>query len=105
MKLLGEKKVCISVIIPVYNTEQYLIQCIESVLKQSFREYEIILVDDGSGDSSSKICDKYAHNHDNIFAYHKENEGLGPTRNYGVCKAVGEYITFLDSGEIGRAHV
>lgn len=99
MKLLGEKKVCISVIIPVYNTEQYLIQCIESVLKQSFREYEIILVDDGSGDSSSKICDKYAHNHDNIFAYHKENEGLGPTRNYGVCKAVGEYITFLDSDD------
>lgn len=95
----NEKKISISVIIPVYNTEKYLKKCIESVLKQSFREYEIILVDDGSTDASGEMCDKYAHEYENVHAFHKENEGLGPTRNYGVSRAVGEYITFLDSDD------
>lgn len=89
----------ISVIIPVYNVEKTLSRCIESVLNQTFKDFEIILVDDGSPDNSGKICDEYAEKYDFIRVIHKENEGLGPTRNRGVKEALGKYIYHCDSDD------
>lgn len=89
----------ISVIIPVYNVENYLEECLESVLKQTYKDYEVLMVDDGSTDISGKICDRYADYYDNFHTVHKKNEGLGPTRNVGVQHAKGEYIAFLDSDD------
>ncbi len=89
----------LSIIVPVYNVEKYLKRCIESLLTQENLKYEIILVDDGSTDSSYKICDTYADKYDIITTYQKENEGLGLTRNYGLHKAKGKYILFVDSDD------
>lgn len=94
-----EIKGLISVIIPVYNVEAYLRECIDSVLSQTYKNYEIILVDDGSTDSSPEICDKYASEHENIRVVHKENKGLSHTRNMGLTVAHGEYVYFLDSDD------
>lgn len=89
----------ISVIIPVYNVEKYLRKCIESVLNQSFRNYEIILVDDGSTDSSGLICDEYSSKYDFITVIHKANGGLSQARNRGIDTSVGDYIIFIDSDD------
>lgn len=89
----------ISIIIPVYNVEKYLKDCIDSILMQSMQDYEIILVDDGSTDRSGAICDEYASKKENIFAYHKENGGPSDARNLGISKANGEYIVFVDSDD------
>lgn len=89
----------ISIIVPIYNTEDYLRDCIESILRQKLNCIQIILVDDGSNDNSGKICDEYAAKYENIFVYHIDNQGLGPARNYGVSKASGKYILFLDSDD------
>lgn len=89
----------LSIIVPVYNVEKYLKRCIESLLTQEKLEYEIILVDDGSADMSHEICDIYADKYDIITTYHKENEGLGLTRNYGLHRAKGKYILFVDSDD------
>lgn len=89
----------VSVIIPVYNVEQYLRRCIDSVLAQEYDNIEIILVDDGSTDNSPLICDEYNKNYANVKAFHKENGGLSSARNYGIENAKGEYITFLDSDD------
>lgn len=89
----------ISVIIPIYNTEKYLDECIESVVNQSVEDLEIILVDDGSTDASPDICDKWVKQDKRIKAIHKDNEGLGYTRNRGLEVAQGEYISFLDSDD------
>ncbi|NJE45754.1 glycosyltransferase [Massilimicrobiota sp. SW1139] len=89
----------ISVVVPVYNVEKYLEECIESILKQVYTNYEIILVDDGSTDSSGNICDFYALNFPNIQVIHKNNEGLGMARNTGIERAKGDYITFIDSDD------
>ncbi len=89
----------ISVIIPVYNVEKYLRECIDSVLSQSYKNYEIILVDDGSMDNSGKICDEYAGEYEKITVIHKENSGPSKTRNMGLAVAKGEYIYFLDSDD------
>lgn len=88
----------ISVIIPVYNVEEYLRECVDSVLSQTYENYEIILIDDGSTDNSGKICDEYAGNN-KITVVHKENGGLSDTRNKGLELAKGEYIYFLDSDD------
>ncbi len=88
----------ISVIIPVYNVEEYLRECVDSVLSQTYENYEIILVDDGSTDNSGKICDEYAENN-KITVVHKENGGLSDARNKGLALAKGEYIYFLDSDD------
>lgn len=88
-----------SFIVPIYNTEQYLKQCVESILAQSLSDYEILLIDDGSLDNSGKICDEYAAKHSNIFAFHKENGGLSSARNYGIEKATGEWLVFIDSDD------
>lgn len=89
----------LSIIIPVYNVEQELSKCLESVLEQDYPSIEIIVVDDGSRDSSGFICDKFAHQDSRIRVFHKENGGLSSARNYGISRASGEYITFLDSDD------
>lgn len=89
----------ISVIIPVYNVEDYLSECINSVLGQSYRNFEILLIDDGSTDKSGLICENYARKYKNISVFHKKNSGLGLTRNYGLNRAKGKYITFIDSDD------
>lgn len=88
----------ISVVVPVYNVEKYLRLCIDSILKQSYRDFEIILVNDGSKDSSGDICNEYSR-FDNIRVIHKENEGLGYARNTGIDEAGGDFIVFLDSDD------
>jgi glycosyltransferase involved in cell wall biosynthesis len=89
----------VSVIIPVYNVENYVKKCIDSVLVQRGVIFEIILVDDGSTDGSPQICDEYAQKYDNITVIHKENKGLGLARNSGLDIAKGEYIFFIDSDD------
>lgn len=89
----------ISVVIPVYNTEKYIKTTVKSILKQSFQDYEIILVDDGSTDSSPEICESLAIDHDNIRVFHTENRGAAAARNYGVDVAEGSYIAFVDSDD------
>lgn len=89
----------ISVIVPIYNAEKYLEQCIESILSQTYHEFEIILIDDGSTDSSSTICDKFAELDKRVKVIHKKNEGLVPTRKIGLSHAKGRYITFVDADD------
>ena len=89
----------VSVIIPVYRTEQYLKQCVDSVLSQTYREIEIVLVDDGSPDKSGMICDEYAKNDSRVKVIHKENGGSSSARNAGLYVAQGEYVLFLDSDD------
>ena len=89
----------LSVIIPAYNTERYLQRCVDSVLTSDLRDYEIILVDDGSKDGTGAICDDYAASHSFIKAIHQENRGLPGARNSGFAQASGEYIYFMDSDD------
>ena len=89
----------ISVIVPVYNAKRTLGECIESVLQQTYRDIELILVDDGSADESGEICDTYAKKDRRIKVIHKENGGVSSARNMGIEKAEGEYICFIDSDD------
>lgn len=88
-----------SIIIPIYKVEKYLCECIDSVLKQKFKDYEIILVDDGSPDRCPQICDEYARNNNNIRVIHQTNAGLACARNAGIKEAKGEYIICIDSDD------
>ena len=88
-----------SVIIPVYNVENYLHRCINSILVQEYTDLEILLIDNGSTDSSGSICDTYASEYSNISAYHIENHGVGSARNFGLAKAQGEFICFVDADD------
>lgn len=89
----------VSIIIPVYNAEKYLRRCIESISGQTFRKYEVILVDDGSTDKSPSICDEYASEDIRINVIHKANGGVSSARNAGIAIAKGKYITFIDSDD------
>ena len=89
----------ISVIVPVYNTAQFLPRCIESILSQSFTDFELLLIDDGSTDGSGKICDAYAEKDNRIRVFHKENGGVSSARNLGLDNARGEWVTFVDSDD------
>lgn len=89
----------ISIIIPIYNVEKYLHRCIESILAQTFTNYELILVDDGSPDNCGKICDEYALKDSRIIVIHKENGGVSSARNIGLKHAKGKYIVFCDSDD------
>ena len=89
----------VSVIVPVYNVEQYLEKCLDSLVNQTLKDIEIIVVNDGTPDNSQKIIDKYAKKYKNIKAYIKENGGLSSARNFGIKKANGEYIAFVDSDD------
>lgn len=89
----------ISIVVPVYNSEQYLKQCIESLIGQTISDIEIILVNDGSTDSSLEICEEYAQNDRRIVVISKENEGVAKARRDGIIKAGADYISFLDSDD------
>ena len=94
--MMGEK---ISVIVPVYNVEAYLERCVESILHQTYTNFELILINDGSTDSSGKICDDLANQYENIKVYHIENAGVSNARNLGIQLATGAWITFIDSDD------
>lgn len=89
----------ISIIVPIYCAEDYLNYCIDSILAQSYKNFELILVNDGSTDNSGKICDDYAKKDDRIKVIHKENAGVSSARNTGIENAKGEYILFIDSDD------
>ena len=89
----------ISVVVPIYNTEEYLSYCIESILAQSFMDFELILINDGSTDNSLKICEEYAKKDSRIVVVNKNNEGVTKTRERGVNISRGEWITFVDSDD------
>lgn len=88
-----------SVIIPVYNVEKYIDRCLKSIISQNYDDLEIILIDNGSTDRSGSICDIYANEDANISVYHIENHGVGSARNFGLSKARGEFIYFVDSDD------
>ena len=94
-----KKDVLLTVVIPVYNVEKYLKRCIESILIQEWKNYDILLVDDGSTDNSPQICDDYAKTYDFISVIHKKNGGLSAARNTGISNAEGEYVYFPDSDD------
>ena len=94
--MMGEK---ISVIVPVYNVEAYLERCVESILQQTYANFELILINDGSTDSSGLICDHLASQYENIKVYHIENAGVSNARNMGIQLATGAWITFIDSDD------
>lgn len=89
----------VSIIIPVYNVEQYLAICVDSILMQSYYDFEILLINDGSTDNSPKICDSLAYKDSRIKVFHKSNGGLSDARNYGLLNATGDYVIFLDSDD------
>ena len=89
----------ISIIIPIYNAENYLLRCVDSILEQSYQNLQIILVDDGSTDDSSSICDHYSEKDSRINVIHKRNEGVARARNCGTLHAKGAYIAFIDADD------
>lgn len=93
------KNPIVSVIVPVYNVESYLSQCLDSILKQSFVDFEVILVDDGSKDKSGMICDEYAAKDSRINVFHQSNQGVSKARNVALDYAKGEYIVFMDADD------
>lgn len=93
------EKYKISIVVPVYNVEPYIDRCMQSLLSQSLKEVEIILVDDASPDKCPFLCDEYASQYQNVFVIHKQNAGLGYARNSGIDVARGEYICFIDSDD------
>ena len=89
----------ISVIVPVYNVEKYLNKCVDSILGQTFRDFEVLLVDDGSPDRCPQICDEYARKDSRVRVFHQPNKGVGAARNLGILNIRGGYLTFLDSDD------
>ena len=89
----------ISVIVPVYNADKYLHRCVDSILAQTFTDFEVLLVNDGSTDNSGDICDEYAELDSRVRVFHKENGGVSSARNLGLDNAIGEYVMFIDSDD------
>jgi glycosyltransferase involved in cell wall biosynthesis len=100
MRKMIMREMFVSIIVPVYNVEQYLKECIESILAQTWKNFEVILVDDGSTDSSGKICDEYSQKKEFISVIHKKNGGLSSARNAGIDVAQGDYLAFIDSDDV-----
>lgn len=94
------KKIILTIIIPIYNVKQYLVNCLDSILKQDTSNVEIILIDDGSTDNSGLICDTYEAKFENVKTYHKSNGGLSDARNFGLMRAHGVYVHFFDSDDL-----
>jgi Glycosyltransferases involved in cell wall biogenesis len=94
----------ISIIVPVYKVEEYLDECIQSILKQSYKNLEIILIDDGSPDRCPQLCDEYSNQDKRIRVIHKENGGLSDARNTGILASHGEYLLFIDSDDFWTSH-
>ena len=93
------QKVAISVIIPLYNAELYLPTCLQHILLQTFKDFEVIIVDDGSTDSSGIICDEYAQKDSRIKVFHQKNKGVSAARNFALSKVCGEYVMFIDADD------
>lgn len=89
----------ISIIVPVYNAEKTLNRCVDSILGQTFQNFELLLINDGSTDKSGIICDEYAKQDSRVRTFHKQNEGVSVARNLGIIKSIGKYITFIDSDD------
>ena len=89
----------LSIIVPVYKVEQYIHKCVDSILNQNFKDFELLLVDDGSPDNCGKICDEYAQKDERVKVIHKANGGLSDARNFGMEEAKGEYVSFIDSDD------
>ena len=89
----------ISIIVPVYKVEKYLHKCIDSILSQTFTNYELLLIDDGSPDNSGYICDEYSQLDNRIITFHQINKGVSAARNYGLSKASGKWVTFIDADD------
>ena len=89
-----------SIIVPVYNAEKYLPKCIESIVEQSYRNYEVILIDDGSTDRSGQLCDDFKSGFDNVTVYHQRNKGQSAARNIGISAAKGEFLLFIDADDL-----
>ena len=89
----------VSVVVPVYNVQDYVFKCLESLAKQSYKNLEIIVVDDGSTDDSGKICDEFAKSDKRVKVYHKKNGGLSDARNYGIKKSKGQFLALVDSDD------
>ena len=90
----------VSIVVPVYNAEKYLEDCLISLVDQTYENIEIILVDDGSVDDSGRICDCWAEKDDRIIVYHKKNEGVSATRNFGIQRARGKFLMFVDADDM-----
>ena len=99
-KEIKENNDLISVIVPVYNVESYLRKCLDSIVGQTYKKLEIILVDDGSTDGSGSICDEYAKEDHRIKVIHKDNDGVSSARNIGIDNVEGKYILFVDADDI-----
>lgn len=89
----------ISIIVPVYNAETTLKRCLDSIFLQEYKNYEVVLVDDGSTDDSSNICDDYAKTYPNVHAFHIHNQGVSHARNYGIQKCIGRFVIFVDADD------
>ena len=94
----------ISIVVPIYNVENYLEECIDSLISQTYSNLEILLIDDGSTDNSGKIADDYMKKDERIKVFHKKNGGLSDARNYGIIRAKGKYICFIDSDDYVNKH-
>ena len=94
------KDIKVSIVVPVYNASKYLSFCIDSIINQTYKNLEIILVNDGSTDNSGSICDEYGKKDNRITVIHQENQGVSKTRNNGLKRATGEYLTFIDADDI-----
>lgn len=97
---MAESNTLISIIVPAYQAEKYLRQCVESVLAQTYSNWQLILVDDGSTDGTAEICNRYAASDSRITTLHKKNSGLSDTRNYALDYADGQYLAFLDADDM-----
>ena len=93
------ERIAVSIVVPIYNAEKYLEKCLNSIINQSLKNIEIILIDDGSKDGSAEICQKFLKLDSRIRYYHKENEGLAAARQDGMDRACGEYVGFVDSDD------
>lgn len=96
------KDVLVSVIVPAYNSQKYISECLDSLIKQTFDSYEIIVIDDGSTDNTPLICDEYANKNSNMRVFHEENKGVSEARNLGIFLANGIFVTFVDSDDYVR---
>lgn len=92
----------VSIIVPVYNVEKYLQQCVDSLVSQTYKNIEILLIDDGSKDNSGQMCNQFSEQYTNVVSFHKKNSGLGLTRNFGLERINGDYVTFVDSDDYLR---
>ena len=100
-----QSKPVFSIIMPVYNVEQYISEAIESVLNQSFKDFELLIINDGSTDNSPKIAEYFKEKDSRILIFHQKNQGLSAARNFGIKNAKGTFIYFMDSDDLIRNDV